>query len=363
MTPLAVEIRAEIAAHGPMSVARYMELCLTHPTHGYYMMRDPLGARGDFITAPEVSQMFGELIGLWAAAVWKTLPLPARHDVNLVELGPGRGTLMADLLRAIKIVPDFHAAIRVHLVEVSSTLRQRQRDTLSGCGVDTQWYDDLMDVPSGPTIVLANEFFDALPVHQAVKAADGWHGRAIGIEGDRLVFVQNAELMSWQDDVPAAAMRDAPLGAVFEWREERIIRHMARRVAQRGAALVIDYGHAESGFGDTLQAVSRHSFADPLAAPGEADLTAHVDFQALHAAAAREGARVHGPIPQGEFLRRLGIVERAAKLKARATIKQASDIDAALARLTEAGPTGMGELFKVMAFAHPALEKLPGFEA
>ena len=157
-------------------------------------------------------------------------------------------------------------------------------------------------------------------------------------------------------------MSDAPVGAVFEWRHDEMIRHVARRAAQHGAALVIDYGHAESSIGDTLQALSRHGFVDPLAAPGETDLTAHVDFQALREAAEREGARVHGPVPQGEFLRRLGIAERAAKLKARATPQQATDIDAALARLTEAGPTGMGELFKVMAFADPALGNLPGFE-
>src|SRR5262245_26540536 len=161
MTPLEHEIRAAIAARGPMSVARYMDLCLTHPTHGYYMTRDPLGARGDFITAPEVSQMFGELVGLWAAAVWKTFPADARHSVNLVELGPGRGTLMADVLRATKIVPDFHAAIRVHLVEASPTLRQRQLEKLTDCGVTVQWHDDVMDVPWGPTLILANEFFDA----------------------------------------------------------------------------------------------------------------------------------------------------------------------------------------------------------
>jgi len=362
MTPLARDIRAAIAAHGPMSVAKYMELCLTHPTLGYYMTRDPLGASGDFITAPEVSQMFGELVGLWAAAVWQMFPLPERNSVNLVELGPGRGTLMADVLRATKIVPNFHAAIRVHLVEASPTLRRRQLETLSECGITVQWHDDVMDVPRGPAIILANEFFDALPVHQAVKTTGGWQQREIGLDGERLVFVENPEIIWWRDDVLAPGMSDAPVGAVFEWRHEEMIRHVARRAAQHGAALVIDYGHTESGVGDTLQAVSGHGFADPLAAPGEADLTAHVDFQALRTVAASEGARVHGPMSQGEFLRRLGIVERADKLKAHATAAQAKDVDAALARLTEAGPTGMGRLFKVMAFADPALGDLPGFE-
>jgi len=362
MTPLEHEIRARIAARGPMSVAKYMELCLTHPQHGYYMTRDPFGARGDFITAPEVSQMFGELIGLWAAAVWKTFPATAGPTLNLVELGPGRGTLMADVLRATKSVPDFRDAIRVHLVETSPMLRQRQLETLSGCGVGVQWHDDIMDMPWGTNnIIIANEFFDALPVHQAVKAEGGWRERRIGLDGDRLVFVQGAETMWRRDDVLPAGMRNAPIGAVFEWRHDWVIRYFARRAAN-GAVLVIDYGHADSGIGDTFQAVSQHGFVDPLAAPGEADLTAHVDFQALREAAASEGARVHGPLTQGEFLRRLGIAARADKLKARATPAQAKEIDAALARLTEAGPTGMGELFKVMAFAHAARGELPGFE-
>ena len=361
MTPLEPEIRARIAAHGPLSVAKYMELCLSDPQHGYYMTRDPFGARGDFITAPEVSQMFGELIGLWAAALWKTFPATAGSTLNLIELGPGRGTLMADALRATKVVPDFHDAIRVHLVEMSPTLRQRQLNTLSSCGVGVQWQYDIMDMPWGTNIIIANEFFDALPVHQAVKVEGGWQERRVGLDGKRLVFVQDAETMWRRDDVLPGGMRNAPPGAVFEWRQDWWIRYIARRAAN-GAVLVIDYGHAESGIGDTLQAVSRHGFVDPLAAPGEADLTAHVDFQALREAAASERVRVHGPLTQGEFLRRLGIAARADKLKARATPAQAKDIDAALARLTGAGPTGMGELFKVMAFAHPALGELPGFE-
>jgi NADH dehydrogenase [ubiquinone] 1 alpha subcomplex assembly factor 7 len=362
MTPLEAEIRATIAATGPMSVAAYMELCLSHPEHGYYTTRDPFGARGDFITAPEISQMFGELIGLWAAAVWQIFPASARDAVNLVELGPGRGTLMADVLRAASVIPAFRAAIRVHLIEMSPILRQRQEDTLSACGVPVQWHDHPMEMPWAPSIIIANEFFDALPVHQAVKVPGGWHERTVGLDGDRIVFALRPELMWRLDEALPPGIRAAPTGAVFEWRRDWLMRHVARRAAQYGAALVIDYGHLESRIGDTLQAVSRHGFAGPLDAPGEADLTAHVDFQALREAAAGEGARVHGPLTQGEFLHRLGIAERARKLKTAATAKQAEEVDAALARLTAAGPTGMGELFKVMAFAHPRLPALPGFE-
>jgi NADH dehydrogenase [ubiquinone] 1 alpha subcomplex assembly factor 7 len=360
MTPLEAEIRAVIASEGPISVARYMELCLSHPAHGYYMTRDPFGARGDFVTAPEISQMFGELIGAWAVTVWRMMGTP--KPVQLVELGPGRGTLMADMLRVASIAPAFRAALSVHLVEVSPTLRTCQENTLFRYDVPAYWHDDVMDVPWLPSITVANEFFDALPVHQAVKVSDGWRERTVALDGDHLIFDLHPELMWRVDDALAPGLRAAATGAVFEWRDDRIVRHVARHAARHGAALVIDYGHGESGIGATLQAVAGHGFVDPLAAPGEADLTAHVDFDALRAAAASEGARVLGPVPQGEFLRRLGIAERAAKLKAGATAAQAEAIDAALARLTERGRTGMGELFKVMAFAHPSLGELPGFD-
>jgi NADH dehydrogenase [ubiquinone] 1 alpha subcomplex assembly factor 7 len=359
MTPLEAEIRALIAREGPMSVARFMELCLGHPAHGYYMTRDPFGARGDFVTAPEISQMFGELIGLWAASVWQTMGSPGA--VHLVELGAGRGTLMADALRAAAIVPAFRAALQVHLVETSPVLRQRQRDTLARLDVPLAWHHDLAEVPQGPALLAANEFFDALPVQQAVKAADGWHERMVARDGDRLAFASHPEPLT---DFAPALPQAAPSDALFEWRSDAVAREVSRRVMHaRGAALIIDYGHADTTFGETLQAVSGHGFADPLERPGELDLTAHVDFGALARIAQSEGVRVHGPVPQGWFLRRLGIAERAAKLKTGATAAQAEAIDAALARLTEGGRTGMGELFKVIAFAHPALGELPGFDS
>jgi SAM-dependent MidA family methyltransferase len=360
MTPLEREIHDIIAADGPIPVAHYMRLALCHPVHGYYMTRDPFGARGDFVTAPEISQMFGELIGLWAATVWPLMGAP--EDVRLVELGPGRGTLMADMLRAVAVVPAFRAALSAHLVEVSPVLRRRQQETLAGLGVPMDWHTDAAEVPDGPLIVVANEFFDALPVHQAMKAADGWHERMVGLDRDRLAFGLNPEPVRGLDAALPPRIRAAANGALCEWRDDRPLAELAGRlVAYGGAMLVIDYGHSESGVGETLQALSRHGYADPLASPGEADLTAHVDFRALGRSAATAGARVHGPVTQGEFLRRLGIAERAAQLSAKATAKQAAGIEAALARLTASGPTGMGELFKAIAFSDPNIGTLPGF--
>jgi SAM-dependent MidA family methyltransferase len=336
-----------------MSVAEYMALCLAH----YYGTRDPFGAHGDFITAPEVSQMFGELIGLWAAAVWQQMGSPAR--VHLIELGPGRGTLMADALRAAKAMPKFREAISVHLIEISPVLKARQRKTLRDTGVPIEWYPDLQEVPAGPAIIIANEFFDALPVHQAVKHAGAWYERCVGIgANDKLEFTLAAEPLS--DDMVPAALRGAAEGSVFEWRDAAAGQALGRRVAQGGAALVIDYGHTQSGLGETLQAVGAHAYADPLATPGEIDLTAHVDFERLIADATSAGSAAFGPIEQGEFLRRLGIEVRTAKLKANASPEQAAAVDAALARLTGRGSKQMGALFKVAAFASPGLA-LPAF--
>lgn len=358
---LEAEIRRIIATEGPITVARYMALCLGHPTLGYYMTRDPFGARGDFITAPEVSQMFGELIGVWAALVWRSMNRPS--PLFLVELGPGRGTLMADLLRAAAIVPSFASALQVHLVETSPVLRRRQQEMLAGLAVPIAWHDDIAQVPEGPIIAVANEFFDALPVHQAVKGTHGWHERVIGIGADgRLAYGVRAELVRGLEGMLPPHVRAAPPGSLFEWRSDRIASLLSRRVATfGGAALIIDYGHAESTVGETLQAVGKHGYADPLATPGEVDLTAHVDFAALARPAERAGCRVEGPIPQRVLLQRLGIEARAAALAARATPAQAEAVGAALRRLTDPSPTGMGELFKAVAFAHPTLPPLPGF--
>ncbi|MBN9582977.1 MAG: SAM-dependent methyltransferase [Afipia sp.] len=339
-----------------MPVARYMDLCLTHPEHGYYRTRDPLGRDGDFITAPEVSQMFGELIGLWAASVWHAMGMPAQ--VRLIELGPGRGTMMADALRAIRIVPAFHEAIRVHLVETSPALRRKQSDRLADYP-DVQWHDSIDDIPEGPSIILANEFFDALPVHQAVKTDSGWHERVVRLDGDALAYGEA------KDPIPRFAMllppqvREAPPGAIFEWRPDAQIMTLARRVRDHGgAALIIDYGHLRSDAGDTFQAVARHSFTNPLRQAGLADITAHVDFQALAHAAEDIGGRVHGPVEQGAFLKALGIETRALTLMKNASPEESLAIDAALKRLTGSGTEGMGSLFKVLGISHPSIETL-----
>jgi len=359
-SPLETEIRRLIAVAGPMSIAEYMRLCLTHPQYGYYVTRDPLGAHGDFVTAPEISQMFGELIGVWMVAVWQQMGSP--ENVRVVELGPGRGTLMNDALRAAKVVGDFHAALVVHLVEISPKLQQAQEQLLEGLGVPILWHSALAEVPSGPVIIIANEFIDALPVHQAVKRADGWHERVVEIapSGELAIGIARDPLPHFEATLPRG-LRQAPEGSVYEWRSDAVALEIGRRVRTDGAALIIDYGHAWYGLGETLQAVAGHSFTDPLRAPGEADLTAHVDFAALAQSAQIIGGRIHGPISQRDLLRGLGIDKRAAALKTRAP-ERAAEIDQALARLTATGPRGMGELFKALAIADSKLGKLPGFE-
>jgi NADH dehydrogenase [ubiquinone] 1 alpha subcomplex assembly factor 7 len=358
---LETEIRRRIAIAGPMPVMHYMTLCLTHPELGYYMTTDPFGVTGDFTTAPEISQMFGELIGLWAGSVWRQMGSPPR--LNLIELGPGRGSMMQDALRAAHVMPEFRLAIAVHFVEISPMLEARQRQFVGGLGVPFEWHRSLNDVPEGPSIVLANEFFDALPAHQAVMCADGWHERVIKIDEDgKLRFSIARDPIPLFEQLLPRGMR-AQIGEIFEWRADQTALEVGRRVKHsEGAALVIDYGHAKSAPGDTLQAVGKHDYADPLLSPGLVDLTSHVDFQALAEAAESMGARAYGPIEQGDFLRRLGIEQRAVALKATAPPSKVSELESAVNRLTGDGGRGMGRLFKVMAFGHPRLGPLPGFE-
>ncbi len=365
MSDLGDRIREMIAADGPMPVEHFMSLALTHPTLGYYTTRDPLGAAGDFTTSPEISQMFGELIGLWAAEVWMNMGAPS--VLRLVELGPGRGTLMLDALRAARVSPPFLAALDVHLVETSPVLTAVQKTTLKDAPAPVAWHGSIADVPDGPAIVIANEFVDALPVRQYVKTLQGWSERVVGLAPDGSLAFGAAP---GQEDHIAAA---APDGAVLEVGAigYRVMLDLATRlVRQGGAALIIDYGHAQTGFGETLQALAQHRAVDPLAAPGEADLTTHVDFAALARAARASGATVVGPVRQADFLRRLGVAERAESLKRRASPLQAADIDRALARLTSTTPEpgagmraapGMGELFKVLAVLQKGLPPAPGF--
>ncbi|MDO9413678.1 MAG: SAM-dependent methyltransferase [Pseudolabrys sp.] len=361
-TPLDIEIRRRIAAAGPMPIDQYMGLCLADPEHGYYTTRDPLGARGDFITAPEISQMFGELIGLWMTAVWRQMGAP--NPIRVIELGPGRGTLMKDALRAAQVVPAFREAVVLHMIEISPVLKAQQQRTLEQLTMHKGWHLSLKNVPAGPAIIIANEFFDALPIKQAVKQEKGWHERGVGMDASgKLVFVTAAEPMAHFESLLPPSVQAADVGSIYEWRADGPALDLGRRLADHGgAALVIDYGHAASGAGDTLQAVGQHAYADALVAAGTVDLTAHVDFQQLMRAAEAMGARAYGPIDQAQFLRRLGIETRAHTLKAKASRAVAADIDAALARLTGHGRTDMGELFKVAAFAHRAMHAPPGFE-
>jgi NADH dehydrogenase [ubiquinone] 1 alpha subcomplex assembly factor 7 len=359
-SPLLSEIKKLIKSSGPMPVWRYMELCLMHPKHGYYLSRDPLGREGDFTTAPEVSQMFGELLGLWAASVWKAIGSPPL--LRLIEIGPGRGTMTADALRALRVLPPLYQALSIHLVEVNPVLREKQKATLSGTR-NLTWHDTIDDVPDGPSVIFANEYFDVLPIHQAVKRENGWHERTVELDdGGKLAFGAASEPIPRFEVLLPPWVRAAPVGAVFEWRPDAEIMKIASRVRdQEGAALVIDYGHLRSDAGDTFQAIARHSFADPLKNPGEADVTAHVDFQALVRATEDLGARVHGPVPQGDFLKRLGIETRAVSLMAKASHEVSEDVAGALKRLIGGGSSGMGQMFKVLGISEPNLTTLAGF--
>jgi len=350
-TPLGQKLRRLIAANGPMSVSEYMAHCLGDAAHGYYTTRDPFGAGGDFTTAPEVSQMFGEIVGAWLIEAWRLSGSP--DPVALVELGPGRGTLMADILRVAARVPGFRRAASVQLVETSPTLRKHQADVLGAPGIDVQWHEAFGDVPGGPLLLLANEFFDALPIRQFVRIGATWRERVIGLDDEeRFAFGIGAGRL---DHGPAA-----PNGSILELRPaaDALMTEMARRIVEHGGtALIVDYGHADAGIGETLQAVARHAYADPLEAPGEADITAHVDFAALARAAEAAGAATHGPMPQGEFLVALGIAARAERLAGDANEATRHTLRTALERLI--APHQMGILFKVMAVTRPGVAPPP----
>lgn len=356
MTALEQEISRIIRFEGPISLERFMGLALGHPKHGYYMTRDPFGAQGDFVTAPEISQMFGELIGLWAAEIWAAMGRPTR--VILVELGPGRGTLMADALRALRAAPSFLSAIEVHMVEMSPVLSELQRQSLERSSVPVFWHKQLNDVPEGPTILLANEFFDALPVRQYVNTQRGWCERLVGLD-------DQGQLMFGVSSKAESTLKvAAPLGEILEIgaQGQLMMREIGQRLQrQNGAALIVDYGYAETALGETFQALKNHEFVHPLSGVGEADLTVHVDFSALMRAAKSVRLNVFGPVYQGEFLLSLGIEQRAEALKRRATEAQIAEIDAATLRLTDESSQNMGHLFKVLAVTSPDLKQIPGF--
>lgn len=337
-TPLAVELKKRICRDGPITVAEYMRACLQDPEHGYYVRQPAIGVQGDFITAPEISQTFGEIIGLWSAIVWQLMGSASR--LNLVELGPGRGTLMRDAHRAIGKLRAFVNALDIHLVELNDRLANQQRELLSKSCSSMSHHSTLATVPHGPTIIIANEFLDTFPVHQLSNDAE----RRVTLDSDgRLVFepegddvVESQDYAALVGDLQSRA-NQAPLVGLF-----------------------IDYGHLTTLPGNTLQAVRGHRPEHPLCSPGQADLTVHVDFQAFAGALASDALAVDGPISQGEFLGCLGIVERALRLMD-ANPLRAGEIELGVARLI--APQGMGSRFKVIGVRSADLPTLPAFEA
>jgi NADH dehydrogenase [ubiquinone] 1 alpha subcomplex assembly factor 7 len=356
VTALQDRIASLIAAQGPLSIAQFMTLALLDRNHGYYATRDPFGAGGDFTTSPEISQMFGEMLGLWCVQTWHDQGKP--ESIRLVELGPGRGTLMADALRAMRVAPEFLAALdAVVLVEASPALQAIQKRVLAEAPVAVSWSDRFEPSDAdGALFLLANEFFDALPIRQFVRTERGWCERMVTADAA-------GELSFALSPVPADALVPpdrsmAPLGGVYETAPAAtaLVEEIAREIARHGGgALIVDYGYDTPGFGETLQAVATHRFADVLADPGESDLSAHVDFRALASAAQGAGARAYGPLGQGAFLYDLGITARAGKLAQ----SDAKTIAAALDRLTS--PDKMGTLFKALAIVSERAPKPPGF--
>jgi SAM-dependent MidA family methyltransferase len=358
LTPLARKLAGRIVSAGPITLHDYMEACLYDPDHGYYRVKAGIGQRGDFITAPEISQVFGELIGLWAAEVWRQMGEPAA--VRLIELGPGRGALMADALRALRVAPLFLKSARVHLIEASAPLMEAQRGALSGVPAAVSWHKDLGEVPAGPAILIANEFFDCLPVRQFVF--DGgrkqWRERMVAFEDGAFRFALDSA-----DGTPAPLAPGLPPVEHGEILEQRCVRSVMEAIAARTpfAALIIDYGYALPSLGDTVQAVRRHRFTDLFDAPGETDLTAHVDFLHLKQAAANANLKAFGPMPMGEWLLRLGLEARLGQLLSRASRAEARDIHSRAARLVD--PVQMGALFKVLALTNGISTPPPPFVA
>lgn len=350
MTDLTQHLIAHIKRAGPITIAEYMTQCLMHPRYGYYTNRMPFGKTGDFITAPEISQMFGELIGAWVAQIWidQNKPTP----FTLVELGPGRGTLMADALRTTKTVPGFHEAVHITLLEVSEPLRQEQKKTLAG--YEITWIETIDELPEHPCFIIANEFFDCLPIQQFVRTKDGWQERMIGVENDALGFILGSQK-------PADFFGAADISAIFEVSKgaTAITSEISRKINENsGALLIIDYGDWAPKK-DTLQAVKNHQKIDPLYDCGRADLTAHVNFKSL-AKAAAPFARVSPLTSQGVFLERLGIITRAQILAQTLEGHALETHITSHRRLTH--PNAMGNLFKVLAVTPNDKPPPPGFD-
>lgn len=344
-----------IKQQGPLSIAQFMMVALHDSTAGYYATHDPFGA--DFVTAPEISQIFGELLGLWCAQVWEDQGRPC--PVRLVELGPGRGTLMKDALRALRAVPEFLAAAEVVLVESSPALAKKQQQLLAHCLLSIRWVNDISNLKHDrPQYVIANEFLDALPIRQYVRVNKGWSERMVGTDAHgNLAFVLAPAGLPNLAVPPERG--EAKAGDVYETSPSAnaFVEDIARGIASSGgAALLIDYGHLGRGYADTLQAIAKNSFQDVLSSPGEIDISAHVDFGAAARIARAAGADVFGPLEQGEFLLRLGIRARAAQLTAgRAWDEPLAGVE----RLVSSDQ--MGALFKVLAILSAGARQPPGF--
>ncbi|MGE5512117.1 MAG: class I SAM-dependent methyltransferase [Bacteroidota bacterium] len=356
-TPLASRLAARIAREGPLSIAEYMQACLQDPGHGYYRSQAAIGR--DFITAPEISQIFGELIGLWCAVVWHQMGQPT--PVSLIELGPGRGTMMRDMLRALRAVPAFLSAAEVHLVESSERLVALQRDALREAPVDISWHKDLGEAPQQPQIIVGNEFLDTLPARQLVRTGEGWAERTVVVDRDRgLAFAVEAVADKETAALLRARYASAKPSEIVQLHDFAALAQQlgTRAAAHPLAALLIDYGHTTSSPGDTLQAVRANGYEHPLTSPGEADLTLQVDFAQLADALAQQpGIAIDGPVAQSELLGALGIVERASRLMS-ANPARANEIETAAQRLM--APHAMGTRFKAIGVRSAALPTLPG---
>ncbi len=366
---LAAKLRARIKEQGPITVHDYMQACATDPEYGYYITRDPFGKGGDFITAPDICQVFGELLGLWCVHVWAELGQP--DNVRLVELGPGRGTLMSDALRAASVVPEFASAITVHLVEASEALARVQEEQIRGRAKEygfalpeLHWHGKLQEVSEGVTLLIANEFLDALPIRQFQRTGDSWFERMVTLdEHDNFVFEQDGQPCTDLQQLPASHKLAKP-GDIVEICPQmpELIEQLARRARQYPlAGLFIDYGYGEAAPGDTFQAVKAHEFADPLRDQGLADVTAHVDFGRFLELAAEQGLQGYGTATQRDFLIALGVRERAAQLmQVQENMMAAHRFITGFQRLIDTNEMGM--LFKVAGVAGAGQPELPGFE-
>jgi len=358
MSKLEEIIRETINKTGPITVANFMELSLGHPEFGYYNTRDPIGFEGDFVTSPEISQIFGELIALWSATCWEQMNFPKK--VEVIECGPGRGTLMMDFLRTSKAIPEFDKAINIHFLETSPVLKDRQNKTLNGASI--RWHTSLDTVPIGPTVLIANEFLDALPVHQLVKTPGGWAERRIKRADKGFMFITDKPSSRTKAKIPES-LRGAATGSIYEYSSAAL--EIADKIVERfktapGYALFIDYGYDKYETGETLQAVKSQSYADILSNPGEVDLTAHVNFAALSERMSHLGMRTLGPISQASFLISLGIFRRTRDLVKDAKSDQARMLTSGTGRLINLHQ--MGVLYKVFVAMGADLPIPAGFE-